>query len=95
MGREGLPLQLPTVRRYRPLKALDQFIRVKWLTKKAHCSSPERTHAHCLFGKGSQEDHGQGSAVCDQVILQFQTAQTRHLHVGDEAGGVVQSARAL
>ena len=65
---------MPTVRRYRPVKALDQFIRVEWFTKKAHRSGPERTHAHWLFGEGSQEDHGQGSALCEQVILQFQTA---------------------
>ena len=62
-------LRLPTVRRYRLVKARDQFIRVEWLTKRAHRSGPVRTRADRLFLKGGHDDHGQGSAACDQVIL--------------------------
>ena len=73
-GKDSFFATLPAVRRYRSVKALGQFILIEWLTKKAHRSGPQRTYTDGFFRKRGHENHGQGSAVRDQVILQFQTA---------------------
>src|SRR5262245_34566008 len=70
---------------------IDETLFDEWLAEKTHGTG--RKHGgHRIFpDKGRHEDDRGANVQRDQVLLQFQAAETRHVHVDDQAGRVVHS----
>jgi hypothetical protein len=73
----------------RCVETSDQALVVKGLFEKATSPCRERARADPFFGKGRDEDDWYAVTVFDQSTLQFETVETWHLHVGDQAQGVM------
>jgi hypothetical protein len=73
---------------------LDHSPPSEWLFKKAECAAGLRATSNGLFGKRRDENDWYASALRDQAILKVKAAHTRHLHVGDQTGAVVDPRRA-
>jgi len=52
------------------------------------------TRSNSVFGKRRDENDWYAATLRDQSILKFKPAHTRHLHVGDQTGTVVDPRRA-
>jgi hypothetical protein len=52
-----------------------------------------RALADSLFGKGGNEDDRHIRTAYGQLVLEFQPTHSLHLHVRDQARGVMQSRR--
>jgi len=75
------------------MEIFDQVIHVKGLGQESNRSSLESSRARLLFHRGCYENHRRSVAPRYQKALQLNPAQTRHLHVGDQARGVIDLIR--
>jgi hypothetical protein len=73
---------------------LDHSLAVERLFKKAQWGTGLRTPSNGMFGKRRDENNWYAVASDDQAILKVKAAHTRHLHVGDQTGAVVDPRRA-
>src|SRR5262245_65877724 len=67
---------------------IDQALLPQRLVEK---SNGARLKRHCLgffVGERRDEYNGRAIAFSDQVLLQFCTAEARHVRVGDQAGSI-------
>jgi TIR domain-containing protein len=71
----------------------DQTPFVERLRQKPNSPRLQRSCARSLFRKGCDEDYWRPIAQGNQMALQLNPAQTRHLHVGDHALRVIYFAR--
>src|ERR1700722_13354328 len=73
---------------------LDHSLPGEGLFKKAQCPTGLCTRSNSVFGKRRDENDGYAATLRDQSILKIKPAHTRHLHVGDQTGTVVDPRRA-
>ena len=58
---------------------------VEGLAQVAICPIPQGARPHPILGKCGIEDDRQALTFGNQAVLQLNSSQARHLHVGDDA----------
>jgi hypothetical protein len=71
------------------IDALDQLRTVEGFAQEADRSSFERFRSDAFFRKGRDENDRRRAASSDELTLQLDAGDTRHLHVGNYAGRLV------
>jgi hypothetical protein len=80
-------------RRQRLAQQLDHGAAAKWLFETGECASGFSATSNGLFGKRRNENDWYAASLRDQAILKVKAAHTGHLHIGDQAGAVVNPRR--
>src|SRR5580704_16242846 len=75
------------------IEAFDEGMTVDRLAKEGDGAGRLCALANSLFGEGGNEDDGHIRTAYGQLALQFQPTHSLHLHVRDQARGVMQSRR--
>jgi len=76
------------------IEALDEDMTVDWLAEEGDGTGCLCTPADSLFGKGGDEDDRYARPAYDHLLLKLHSAHSWHLHVRDDARGIIQLGRA-
>jgi len=87
----GMPLNAPRTERL--IQTCNQHLVVERFGKKADRASRKRLCTRFYFRKSGQENDRQMMTLGNQFTLQFYPIHARHLHVTDQAIGVIQAVR--
>ena len=75
-----------TVRRLQcPVQAIDQAVIAVRLAQEANRPGFQGPPAQTFLGKRRDEDNGKVMTLRDQSVLQFDSAQSRHMQIGNQA----------
>jgi hypothetical protein len=77
-----------------PANQLDHRLPSEWLFKKIQCATGLCAPSNGVFGKRRDENDWYAAASGGQAILKVKAAHTRHLHIRDQTGAVVDPRRA-
>src|SRR3981081_886486 len=75
------------------IEAFDEGMTVDWLAKEGDGAGRLCALANSLFGEGGNENDRHVRTAYGQLALQFQPTHSLHLHVRDQARGVMQPRR--
>src|SRR5216683_7702235 len=75
------------------IEAFDQGMTVDRLAEEGDGTGRLRALADSLFGKGGNEDDRHVRTAYGQLVLEFHSAHSWHLHVRNQARGVIQPGR--
>jgi len=76
------------------IEVLDEGMTVDWLAEEGDGTGCHCTPADSLFGKGGDEDDRYARPAYDQLVLELHSAHSQHLHVRNDARGIIQLGRA-
>jgi hypothetical protein len=71
------------------VEAPDQIIFIEGLAQEADCSSRQRARPETFVRKSSDKNYRQAMTLGNQVPMHINPAQTRHMHVRNDARGVI------
>ena len=72
------------------METTDKVLLVKGLAEKAESATRQSPPADAILREGGDENHRKPPAIGDKAILQIDAADARHLHIGNDAGRVVE-----
>src|SRR5580704_5716422 len=72
-------------------KAPFQLLVVNWFAKITDNSFPQSAGARLVIGIGCYQDRRNRAPCLDEVPIKFDSRHSRHLNVGDQAGGFDES----
>ena len=84
-SRIGLLVEATVSRLQCPVQAIDQAVIAVRLAQEANRPGFQGPPAQTFLGKRRDEDNGKVMTLRDQPVLQLDSAQSRHMQIGNQA----------